>query len=218
MRDKKSKLFLFSFLFLSTPYCLAETENLPHHPFYIGAIGGFGSTTWTGLVPTKENQNVALMLSTPTDVEEGGSVWGVMAGYEFTRYFAIEVNYVHFPEANVFFDPISLFSFEHDGLDTLASQTETLTLMGKLMVPIPHSQMKIFSGAGVAGVHRKDIVVDDWRPGPAFSVGVNYNFTERIMGEIAGSFTAGYGESQLNPADAYYPFLYSIAGHLIFRF
>ncbi|KTD04290.1 outer membrane beta-barrel protein [Fluoribacter gormanii] len=217
MHNKKSKLFLLSFLFLSTP-CLAETENKPHHPFYVGAIGGFGSTTWKGLVPTKENQNVALMLSTPTSVEEGGSVWGIMAGYEFTRFFAIEVNYTHFPEANVLFDSISLFSFEHDGLENLSSQTETLTLMGKLMVPIPHSQMKIFSGAGVAGVHRKDIVVDDWRPGPAFSVGVNYNFTEHIMGEIAGNFTAGYGESQLNPADTYYPFLYSVAAHLIFRF
>ncbi|KTD72995.1 outer membrane beta-barrel protein [Legionella tucsonensis] len=218
MHNKKSKLFLFSFLFLSISCCLAEKSDLPQHPFYVGAIGGFGSTTWKGLVPTKENQNIALMLSTPIKVEEGGSVWGVLAGYEFTHFFAIEVNYTHFPEANVNFDSISLFSFNHDGLETLTSQTEVLTLMGKLMVPIPHSQMKIFSGAGVAGVHRKDIVVDNWRPGPNFSVGVNYNFTERIMGEIAGSFTAGYGESQLNPADAYYPFLYSVAAHLIFRF
>lgn len=191
---------------------------MPHHPFYVGAIAGFGSTTWQGLVPSEENQNIALMLSTPINVDEGGSAWGVLAGYEFTRFFAIEANYMHFSEANVHFDPISLFSFDHDGLEILTTQTEVVTLMGKLMVPIPHSQMKIFSGAGVAGVHRKDIVVDDWRPGPTFSVGVNYNFAEHISGEVAGNFTAGYGESQLNPADSYYPFLYSVAAHLIFRF
>lgn len=218
MHNKKSNLFLFSFLFLFTSYCSADASNLPEHPFYVGAIGGYGSTTWKGLVPTRENQNVALMLSTPIDVDEGGSVWGILTGYEFTRFFAIELNYIHFPEANIHFDSISLFSFDHDGLETLTTQTETLTLMGKLMVPIPHSKMKIFSGAGVAGVHRKDIVVDNWRPGPSFSVGVNCNFTAQIMGEIAGSFTAGYGESQLNPADAYFPFLYSVAAHLIFRF
>jgi len=218
VHNKNSKLFLFSFLFLSTSFCLAETDNMPHHPFYVGAIAGFGSTTWEGLVPSEENQNLALMLSTPIKVEEGGSAWGVLAGYEFTRYFAIEANYVHFPEANVHFDSISLFSFDHDGLEVLTTQTEVVTLMGKLMVPIPHSQMKIFSGAGVAGVHRKDIVVNDWRPGPAFSVGVNYHFTEHITGEVAGNFTAGYGESQLNPADSYYPFLYSVAVHLIYRF
>ncbi len=218
MHNKKSNLFLFSFLFLFTSYCSADASNLPEHPFYVGAIGGYGSTTWKGLVPTRENQNVALMLSTPIDVDEGGSVWGILTGYEFTHFFAIELNYMHFPEANIHFDSISLFSFDHDGLETLTTQTETLTLMGKLMVPIPHSKMKIFSGAGVAGVHRKDMVVDNWRPGPSFSVGVNCNFTEQIMGEIAGSFTAGYGESQLNPADAYYPFLYSVAAHLIFRF
>lgn len=106
----------------------------------------------------------------------------------------------------------------HEGSETLTTHTETLSLIGKLMVPIPHSEMKIFSGAGVAGVHRRDLVLNDWNPGPTFTVGVNYNFTEHIMGEIAGNFTAGYGESQLSPVDTYYPFLYSVAAHLIYRF
>ncbi|WP_241972180.1 hypothetical protein [Legionella cherrii] len=90
MQNKNSKSFLFSLLFFSTSFCFAQTNDMPHHPFYIGAIAGFGSTTWQGLVPSEENQNVALMLSTPIDVEEGGSAWGVLAGYEFTRFFAIE--------------------------------------------------------------------------------------------------------------------------------
>lgn len=218
MLVKKSKLSLLAYLLLYAPFCLAHEETPVRHPFYFGAIAGYGSTTWDGLVPSEENQNAALMLSTPIEVDEGGSTWGVMIGYEFTHYFAIEASYMRFADANVHFDPLSLFSFFHNGSETLTTQTETLSLIGKLMVPVPHSNMKIFSGAGVAGVHRKDIIINDWNPGPTFTVGVNYNFTEHIMGEIAGNFTAGYGESQLSPVDAYYPFLYSVAAHLIYRF
>lgn len=151
MLVKKSKLSLLVCLSLYGPFCLAHQETPVRHPFYFGAIAGYGSTTWDGLVPSKENQNAALMLSTPIEVEEGGSAWGVMAGYEFTHYFAIEASYMHFADANVHFDPLSLFSFFHDGSETLTTHTETLSLIGKLMVPVPHSNMKIFSGAGVAG-------------------------------------------------------------------
>jgi hypothetical protein len=210
-------IFLLSFI-LFTPFCSAHAKTQAHHPFYIGAIGGYGSTTWKGLVPSKENQNDALMLSTPISVEEGGGVWGVLAGFEFTPYFAIEANYMRYAVTNVHFDSMSLFAFFHDGLETLTTQAESVSLIAKLMVPIPHTQIKIFSGTGVAGVYRKDIIVDDWRPGPAFSMGLNYDFTEHLMGEIAGNFIAGYGESQLNPADTYFPFLYSVAAHLMYRF
>jgi hypothetical protein len=216
--DKKSKFSLVLCLFSSTSICLAASNDASRKSFYVGAIGGCGVTTWQGLVPAKENQNPALKLSTPISVEEGGVSWGLLAGYEFTRFFAIELSYQHYADANVHFDPNSLFSYFHDGLENLSTQTETLNIIGKLMVPIPHSNMKIFSGAGVASVHRKDIVINDWRPGPTFTVGVNYDFTAHIVGEVAGTFTVGYGESQLSPVDAYYPFLYSIAAHLIYRF
>ena len=217
MHNNKTKIFLFISLILSTSFCMAKTKNDLKHPFYVGAIGGYGATTWQGLVPTKENQNVALMLSTPIRVQEGGATWGGLAGYEFTPYFAIEANYMHYAEALVHFDSISLFTFLHNNLETLSTKTETISLMGKLMVPIPHREMKIFSSIGVAGIHRRDIAVDDWRPGPTFSAGVNFNLTERLMGEIAGNYTAGYGESQLSPVDAYFPFLYSLTVHLIYR-
>lgn len=216
MLNKKFKISLFSFLFFSTAFCWAEQNNRSQHPFYVGAMGGYGSTTWQGLVPNEKNQSLALMLSTPIKVEEGGTTWGLLAGYEFTPYFAIETNYMHYAKANVHFDPTSLFSFLHNGIEVLSTQTESLSFIGKLMVPIPHSKMKIYSGAGVAGVHRKDIVVNDWRPGPTFNIGVNYSVSDHFMGEIAGNFTAGYGESQLSPVDTYFPFLYSVAVRLIY--
>lgn len=216
LNNKKINGFLYSFLFFSTSCSsVAQTEK---HPLYIGAIGGYGSTTWHGLVPNKENQNLALMLSTPVKVEEAGSTWGVLAGFEATPYFAIEANYMHYAEAIVHFDSMSLFTFFHEGSEELTTQTEAISLMGKLMVAIPETKVRIFSSAGVASVHRKDIVINDWRAGPTFSAGLNYRATEQLMAEIAGNYTAGYGESQLSPVDAYFPFLYSATIHLMYRF
>lgn len=218
MLNKKTTFFLFSCLFLSSPISLADTKDVSKHPFYVGAIAGYGSTTWEGLVPTEENQNPALMLSTPIRTEEGGAAWGFLTGYEFTSFFAIEASYMHYPDSKVFFDPMSLFSFFHDGEEVLDTKTETINLMGKLMVPLPHSKMKIFSSVGVAGVHRKDIIVNKWHTGPTFGAGVNYSLAEHLSGEVAGNFTAGYGQSQLSPVDSYFPFLYSVAVRLIYRF
>ncbi|MFI4919668.1 MAG: hypothetical protein ACHP65_08950, partial [Legionellales bacterium] len=43
----------------------ADTMQAFQHPFYVGAIAGAGSTTWEGLVPSHENQNMAINISTP---------------------------------------------------------------------------------------------------------------------------------------------------------
>lgn len=214
--NKTSKLACL-FLSIYSSLTFAEFTDLEKHPFYLGVIGGYGETTWQGLVPAKKNQNPALMLSTPIRVEEGGTTWGVLVGYEFTPNFAIEANYLRYADAQVHFDESSIFSFLHNGQTTLTTQSELAGLMGKLQVPIPHTKIRLFSSVGVAGVHRKDIVVNDWNAGPTFGAGANYALTEHLMAELAGSFTAGYGESQLSPVDTYYPFLYSVGVHLIYR-
>ena len=88
------KLDRFS-IFLLASFVLGDVfaQDLPnHHLPYIGLIGGYGSTTWDGLVPSNRNQNIAMNMSTPIAVEEGGNVWGVLAGYEFSPHFAVEVN------------------------------------------------------------------------------------------------------------------------------
>lgn len=216
---KKISIFpLFSFLFLSTLWCQAGTSNLIKHPFYVGVIGGYGSTTWHGLIPTKKNQNVALLMSTPIDVEEGGTTWGAMAGYEFTPYFAVEANYMRYPDSTVYFTPLSLFSFDHNGKLSLTTKTDSISLLGKIMLQIPTTDFRVYSSAGVAALYRKDLIINDWRASPTFGVGVNYNFTEHLMGELVGNYTAGFGESQLSPVDSFYPFLYSITARLAYRF
>ena len=188
------------------------------YPAYVGVTGGYGSTTWRGLVPALGNQNVALSISTPTWVSEGGGVWGFFAGYEVSPYFAIEANYAHYPDADVTFDVDSLFSFENDGLTVLHTSTETASLIGKVMLIIPHTTIRAYSSAGIARVQRTDAITRGERISPTFAVGANYNFTQRVMGEIGGNYTAGYGESELNPANDYVPFLYSIFLKLAFRF
>lgn len=217
---KKFAVSSFISLFLYSLFCFGNGESSfnSNQPFYFGVIGGYGSTTWEGLVPSRSNQNSALNLSTPVKVAEGGALWGLLTGIEFIPAFAIEVNYLNYSDARVLFDATSLFSFEHDDLLTLNSKTETLSLMAKVMLPIANTAFRFYSSAGAAGIHRADIVIDDWRLSPTFGVGLNYRFGKHLMAELGGNYTAGYGESQLSPTDSFYPFLYSITGRLAFRF
>ncbi|KTC84130.1 outer membrane beta-barrel protein [Legionella brunensis] len=216
------KFVLFTLLLLSfcSLRCQAalQTNSKLSHPPYIGVFGGYGSTTWEGLVPLKENQNAALSMSTPIKVTEGGGVWGVFVGYEFIPQLAFELSYMRYPDANVSFDPMSLFSFMNDNLTTFKTKTETVDLKGKIMLPISNTRLRIYSSVGAAGVHRNDMLVNDWRLSPTFGAGLNYHVTEHFMAELGGSYTAGYGEAQLNPTDAYFPFLYSVGLRLAYGF
>lgn len=213
---KPLQLCLF-FLLTSATYALTPTLAKPSW-FYIGGIGGYSSTTWGGLVPARENQNMALKLSTPTEVAEGGLVWGAFTGYEFSPHFAIEASYINYPNAKVTFDDSSLFSFTNDGQTTFMSHTQTLMLMAKLMLFIPHSTLRFYSSAGIANMHRDDLLVNDWRLTPTFAIGINQRKGEHLLWEINGNYTAGYGESQLNPTETYFPFLYSITLRIAYGF
>lgn len=191
-----------------------KRANLP----YLGVIGGYGSTTWDGLVPSTRYQNAAMSMSTPIEVNEGGGVWGLLVGYEFSPYFAIEGYYMKYPDAKVSFDAFSLFAFNNEGATQFTTSTESLNVMGKVMLIIPKTQIRLYSGAGIANLHREDMIVDDWRVSPTFGVGLAYPINQHFMGFLSSDYTAGFGESQLNPADTYYPFLYSVTVRLAYRF
>lgn len=188
------------------------------HPFYIGAEAGYGSTTWQGLVPSRKNRNIAISMFTPKYINEGGAVWGLFAGYEFMPCFALEANYMRYPNAKVTFDGQSLFSFDHDGRHSFITRTETASLSAKIMLIIPRTALRIYSSAGAAETHRYDELTNHWHLGPTFGAGVNYNISEHLMAELGGSYTGGYGESELNPTQDYFPFLYSVFLRLAYRF
>lgn len=202
--------------FLLLVYALQSIAS-DTHPFYLGVASGYGSTTWDGIVPPEKNKNLAMSLSTPLMVHEGGAVWGAFLGVELNRYFALETNYFRFPNARVIFDKGSLFSFMNHGMTEFITHTETVNLMGKVMLIIPHTSIRVFSSVGAAGVHRNDLLYDNWRLSPTFGFGFNHDFTPHWMGEIGATYTAGYGESQLNPADVYVPFLYSVLLRVAYR-
>jgi opacity protein-like surface antigen len=188
------------------------------HPLYAGILGGYGSTTWQGLVPSHDNMNDAILLSTPTKVNEGGGVWGAVLGYEFSPYFALEANYMRYPNAHIYFDADSLFAFENNDMLELSTVTQTVSFFARVMLTIPTTDVRLYSSAGVARVQRSDVINNDWRTSPTFGVGINDNLTQHIMLEIASTYTAGYGESELNPAQDFIPFLYAVFAKLAYRF
>ncbi|HSW70760.1 MAG TPA: outer membrane beta-barrel protein [Gammaproteobacteria bacterium] len=196
----------------------AETiDGAFSYPFYLGITGGYGSTTWEGLVPDANNQNSALTILTPTYVQEGGAVWGFFGGYEFIPYFALEGSYLRYPNAQVNFSGKSLYSFQNNGLTYLNTHTEVLALMAKIMLLVPHTLVRVYSSVGAGGVHRYDNITNLWRASPSFGVGVNYNWAPHVMLELGASYTAGYGKSELNPSQDYLPFLYSAFLRLAYR-
>lgn len=210
---------LYIVLFFPGIVCAADAGSaLPYtHAFYVGVNGGYGSTTWIGLVPEIENQNIVLNMSTPIEVKEGGGVWGGFAGVEITPFFALEANYLAYPKATVFFDDDSFFAFENDGQTVLNTTTQAASLMAKFMVALPKTKARAYSSLGVGGIHRDDEINNIWIAAPSFAVGLNYVFTEHVMGELAGNYMSGYGTSELNPAKDYVPFLYAAYARVAYR-
>jgi len=200
---------------LTTTYALTTDITTPL-PYYVGIISGYGSTTWRQLVPKTNQHSVAMAMSTPTHVDEGGIIWGLFGGYEFSKTFAIEGSYTHYPSARVYFDPTSLFTFEH-GLTEFTTSTEALSISGKLMMPFRQTALRIFSSVGAAALHRHDVVTNRLRLSPTFGVGINYPITQRIFLEAGITYTGGYGESELDPAEDYVPFLYAGFLHIAWR-
>lgn len=186
------------------------------HPFYFGVQNGYGSTTWQGLVPTRNNQSIAMSMSTPIDVTEGGLTGGFFLGYELLPYFALEGSYVRYQDAIVNFGTDSIFYFDN-GYTSLRTSTQSTSLIGKVMLVIPHTEVRAFSSAGLAVSHRWDNLRDFYRATPTFGLGFNYNITNRAMVELAGSYTAGYGESEITPVVDYMPFLYSVLIKIAYR-
>ena len=164
-----------------------------------------------------ENQNSAIIISTPLVVDEGGAVWGLSLGYEFTPYFALEANYMAFPDAKITFDEYSLYAFDQNTV-ILNTQTQTASLSGKIMLAVPKTSVRFFSSVGIASVFRQDQINNAYRISPTFGFGANYLVTERVMVEIGANYTAGYGESEINPVLDFVPFLYSVFGKVALRF
>jgi len=208
-------LIMSSVFFGSSTYASTLVDKYSKH-FYAGIAGGYGQTTWGYLVP--DELNAAMNLSTPVHVSEGGGIWGIYAGYEIIPAFAIEASYMRYPDADLEFDPDSLFTFYHDERTEFSTQTESVSIVAKLMLPIPHTSFRAYSSVGVAGVPRFDEVANSWRASPTFAAGFNYIINPSLMFEVGTEYVAGYGQSEIEPAEHYIPFLYSGFARIAYRF
>lgn len=201
-------------LFLSMQPIFAS--NVVENPWFIGGLLGFGSTTWSGLVPPPASQNSAMAMATPVYAEEGGLLWGVAGGVEAFQNFQLQFDYMHYPNANVYFDSFSIFS-ENTGSTQLTSSTYTWSVQGKFLVPWQDTNLRFFAAGGAAWLSRRDELLEQDLVTPTFGLGLNYGFTPHLMGEVAFSYTAGNGQSELSPADHYMPFLYGVFARVFLR-
>ena len=196
---------------------MAFADERIENPWFVGGVVGYGSTTWQGLVPETSKQNAALNLSTPIDAEEGGVAWGIVGGVEAFKNFHLQLDYMHYPRATVYFDPDSLYSINNNDSTEFSSETYTWSVQGKFLVPWRDTNIKFFASGGAAWIARRDDLLKEDTASPTFGIGVNYTFNSHIMSEIAFTYTSGNGQSELNPAEHFIPFLYGVVGRVYYR-
>lgn len=221
MNFKNTFFIIFLLIVSHTVYASRFSENAPmieykyRFPGYLGVTCGYGATTWGYLIPPDEN--AALSLSTPNRVSENGTLWGLYGGYEINHSFALEASYMHYPTAKVYFDDVSLFTFENN-LAGFVTHTQALSFVGKFMIVIPrNTDFRLYSSVGAAGIHRDDLMNNAWKLSPKFGVGLTYLITEHMMAELGIEYLAGDGVSELNPAESFIPFLYAGFARLAMR-
>lgn len=228
---QKIKILIAALLLLIVaPLCNAVPANSSHYkpnpfparwranPLYFGLELGYGSTDWSQLVArysTVAEYNL-LSVSAPVQAGDKGRTWGLFIGWEVQPHFAMELNFVHFPNTTIIFDPFSVYSLEH-GIVTMRSYTYAYSLLGKFMVQVANTGIRGFASAGAALIHRHDALINTGHICPTFGVGMNYVFIYNLMLEVGFQYYAGYGKAVLRPAINYIPFLYSIHLKLAYR-
>ncbi len=208
------------------PFSIVHADPKPNpwpaiwqaHEFYFGVNFGYGNTDWSQLVaqPNDQIEYYLLSVSTPIKAGDQGPAWGIFTGWEVQPHFAMELNYVRFPNTKVTFDQYSVYATRYNVVN-LDSNTYTYSFIGKFMVQIARTGIRGFANAGGALVHRQDELVDAGRITPTFGVGLNYVLAQRVFLELGFQYYAGFGKATLTPAVNYTPFLYSVTAKLGYR-
>ncbi|NNM59092.1 MAG: outer membrane beta-barrel protein [Legionellales bacterium] len=191
---------------LSVP---SSDDNI-FRPAYIGVLLGYGNTNWDQMV----SQDASTATSTPISAGGSGVAEGITLGYAFTRYFTLEGDYTHFPDATLEFSSYSVYR----PLTETTSKTNAYGLFGKFMLPLDNGKWSPFSEIGPGYVQRNDDLAQKGHFGGAFGVGIDYFMTSHWMTELSLQYYTGYGDSTLKPAYDYIPFLYTVNLRIAYRF
>ncbi len=226
---KKIPFLFFSFLILPATL-LANSADNPY-PFYVGASTGYGSTNWDGLVNQDSVNYPYVETSAPSAAQDKGLVYGLFAGYNFTKNFAVEFRYIDFPTATVVFGPPT--NYNANNVASFQTSTYTYSLVGKVITPIGESPFSVFADAGLVYTHRSDVLANSdmnaqgfdqgmngkkYNYGGMFGAGLYYQLTQHLFTGFEGTYGSGYGQSIEYPAKTYIPFTYAIQIEMGYRF
>jgi len=209
---KTKSLLLSLLLLLAAAAASAEQPVKDTRSLYVGGTLGYGSTDWNQLTCQTCDPDDFLLASVPKSADDSGLAWGFFAGYQINPNFTMELAYTRFARTSVYFVDDNLYD-----LTTLNTNTSSVTLVGKVLVPIMSSGVSGFADAGIAVIHRSDVLTNVSRVEPTFGIGAMYDLSKRILGEIGFQFTPGFGRSEIDPVNDYVPFVYVLYARLAYR-
>ena len=195
-----------------------DLSNLfPSKTVYFGVNLGGGWTEWKYLVDTTDPQDLTDAV-TPTNVTEGGPSWGVVFGYDVSKNFAIELQYMRFANSDITFDEFGQISYNLSS-PTIVSKTDAYSLSGKFLVPVGvRTHLRAFAAVGAGLVQRSDIINESASClTPYLSTGLDYNFTRHWIVESGFQYYTGFGASQEYPVTNFIPFAWDAYARLAYQ-
>jgi opacity protein-like surface antigen len=190
----------------------ATTSHAVTNDYYVGILGGYGSTNWSKLATTDENLQLAL----PSGATDSGATWGVVAGDNINENFGAEFRYQKFADSKISFSGINEYSPDFEPF-TMTSHTESYMLLGKLRVPLNKS-FEIYSLMGAGMTYRKDQLNSLHSIGAAIGAGAELSVTTHWHNSLEFYLVTGNATINIEPALYYQPFLTSFVDKVSYYF
>lgn len=214
---------LLLFTVASTVFAAAPRSSVQSYftsrSVYIGVNVGGGSTEWKYLVDSIDPiEFPAARWATPKSVREGGASWGVVLGYNVSKNFAVELQYVKFSDVHMTFYKMSPYTLK-DGVTGMVSHTWAYSVSGKFFAQLAETHMRAFSAVGVGVVHRQDVLAkSNLCVTPYMSAGLNYALTHHIFLESGFQYYTGFGASEAHPVYDFIPFAWDAYFRFTYQF
>lgn len=207
---KTAKALCLSLLLLSG---LAEGSTLFHQGWYLGLLGGYGSTNWNKI----GTSDTTLQTSLPSGSNDTGLTLGAFIGYDIGRHFGVEFRYQHFSNSKISFGQYNEYAPPPYDAFTMTSQTQSIMLLGKLRAQL-FRKWELYSIMGGAFTLRKDQLGDPNGFGGIFGGGTAIHFSKYWQSSLEFYFVTGDATIDLEPARNYLPFLTALSFKISYLF
>lgn len=218
MMSKKLLCLSLGLFYLSAAEAVDTNSLFLARTVYVGFNMGGGYTTWEYLVDTQDPAPDPIDPSTPTNVKEGGPSWGVVFGFNVSRNFALELQYMQFADSHITFDAFGASSYNLS-TNTIVSKTDAYSLSGKFFVPVGvNTRLRAFAAVGAGTVERHDVINNTSCVTPYLSAGADYHFNPHWILESGFQYYTGFGTSELMPVTHFIPFAWDGYVRLAYQF